>query len=84
LTYPGAGALREALAGAPRDRVLLETDAPYLPPTPHRGKRNEPVYLRLVADRLAALWNADADSVADAAARNTCRAFGLPLGRGQG
>ena len=84
LTYPGAGALREALAGAPRDRVLLETDAPYLPPTPHRGKRNEPAYLRLVVDRLAALWNADPDSVADAAACNTCRAFGLPLGRGQG
>ncbi len=46
-----AGALREILADAPRDRVLLETDAPYLPPTPHRGKRNEPAYLRLVAQQ---------------------------------
>jgi len=76
LTYPNAGTLREILTGAPRDRVLLETDAPYLPPTPHRGKRNEPAYLRLVAERLAALWNSGPDSVAEAAARNTCRAFG--------
>jgi TatD DNase family protein len=82
LTYPNAGALRGILAGAPRDRVLLETDAPYLPPAPHRGKRNEPAYLRLVVERLAALWDADPDSVAEAAARNTCRAFGVqPRGK---
>jgi TatD DNase family protein len=84
LTYPGAGALREILAGAPRNRILLETDAPYLPPMPHRGKRNEPAYLRLVVERLATLWGAAPDRVADAAARNTRRAFGIPLGGAQG
>jgi len=84
ITYPNAGGLREILAAAPRDRILLETDAPYLPPTPHRGKRNEPAYLRLVVERLSALWGASPDSVAEATARNACRAFGLPLKGGQG
>lgn len=79
LTYPNADALRERLAKAPRDQILLETDSPYLPPTPHRGKRNEPAYLRIVAERLAALWDVDLDRVGETAARNTCRAFGAPL-----
>ena len=84
MTYPGAGMLREILAGAPRDRVLLETDAPYLPPTPYRGKRNEPAYLRLVVERLAALWEAEPDRIAGATARNTDRAFGLHPGGDRG
>jgi TatD DNase family protein len=84
LTYPNAGALREILARAPRDRIVLETDAPYLPPTPHRGKRNEPAYLRLVVERLAVLWDAGTDSVAEVAARNVCRAFGVHLREEQG
>jgi TatD DNase family protein len=84
ITYPSAGGLREILAGAPRDRILLETDAPYLPPTPHRGKRNEPAYVRLVVEQLAALWGASPDSVAEAAAGNTCRAFGFSLKGEQG
>lgn len=84
LTYPSAGALRDTLAGAPRDRIVLETDAPYLPPTPHRGKRNEPAYLRLVVERLAALWDAEPDNVAETSARNACRAFGVCLRGEQG
>jgi len=84
ITYPNAGGLREILAGAPRDRILLETDAPYLPPTLYRGQRNEPAYLRRVVERLAALWGASPDSFAEVAARNACRAFGLPLKGGQG
>ncbi len=84
LTYPGAGKLRAILAGAPRDRVLLETDAPYLPPTPHRGRRNEPAFLRLVADRLATLWGADPAGVGDAVGRNTGRAFGVAFGGERG
>jgi TatD DNase family protein len=79
LTYPNAGQLRTMLAGAPRDRILLETDSPYLPPTPYRGRRNEPAYLGLVAERLAALWEDSRDTVAGLTTRNTCRAFGLPF-----
>ena len=78
VTYPNADGLREVLAQAPRDRVVLETDAPYLPPTPHRGKRNEPAYLRLVAERVATLWGDTLEGVAATTTRNAYRAFGLP------
>jgi TatD DNase family protein len=79
VTYPNARDLRDLLQDARRDRILLETDAPYLPPTPHRGKRNEPAYLPLVASRLAAVWGAAPEAVAELTARNTCRALALPL-----
>ena len=75
LTYPSAKDLRETFRTAPQDRVLLETDAPYLPPTPHRGRRNEPAYLPLIAERLATLWNLDMDRVAQLTTANTRRAF---------
>ena len=52
LTFKNAGNVREAAAFAPLDRILVETDAPYLAPIPQRGKRNEPAYL---AETLAAL-----------------------------
>jgi TatD DNase family protein len=54
LTYPNASALREALRTAPLERILVETDAPYLPPHGHRGKRNEPALVSLIVRRLAA------------------------------
>jgi TatD DNase family protein len=53
VTYPKAGALREILLMASPDRILLETDAPYLPPQGFRGKRNEPARVNLIARRLA-------------------------------
>ena len=53
LTYPKAESLREAAKLVPADRLLVETDAPYLPPAPHRGKRNEPAYVAHTANRLA-------------------------------
>ena len=78
VTYPNARDLRALLTDAPRDRILLETDAPYLPPTPHRGTRNEPAYLPLVAEQLAAVWNASPAAVGELTARNTLRALALP------
>jgi len=80
LTYPNAGGLREIFRDAPRDRVLLETDAPYLPPAPYRGQRNEPAHLPLVGNRLAELWGVDPAFAGRATAANTCHAFGLPCG----
>ncbi|HXG23312.1 MAG TPA: TatD family hydrolase [Chthonomonadales bacterium] len=53
LTFKNADALWEIAASAPLSRILVETDAPYLAPVPHRGKRNEPAYARLVAEKLA-------------------------------
>ncbi len=55
ITFPKADRLREAASFIPLDRILLETDAPYLAPVPFRGKRNEPAYLPHTAKRLAAL-----------------------------
>ncbi len=81
LTYPNAQGLRDIFRAAPRDRVLLETDAPYLPPMPHRGERNEPSYLPLVAAQLADLWQLDVDGVAECTTANTRRAFALEAAR---
>lgn len=53
VTFPKAVEIREALALTPDDRILIETDAPYLAPAPHRGKRNEPAYLLRTAEKAA-------------------------------
>ena len=53
LTFPKAESLRDAARSAPPDRLLVETDAPYLAPVPHRGKRNEPAYVARIVERLA-------------------------------
>ena len=63
----------------PRDRLLVETDAPYLAPVPHRGRRNEPAYLPATVARLAAVRGEDGAALARATARNAIALFGLPL-----
>lgn len=55
VTFPRADALRDAARFVPSDRLLIETDSPYLAPVPHRGKRNEPAFVARVLDELAAL-----------------------------
>ncbi len=52
-TFKNAGAIRDAVADVPLERILLETDAPYLTPVPLRGRRNEPAYVRHVAEFFA-------------------------------
>jgi TatD DNase family protein len=66
VTFPRAESIRAAARIAPADRILAETDAPYLAPVPHRGKRNEPAFVAEVAARLAAVRNV---SVADLSAQ---------------
>ncbi|HKI94341.1 MAG TPA: TatD family hydrolase [Gemmatimonadales bacterium] len=68
----------------PADRLLVETDAPYLAPVPHRGRRNEPAFVRDVAERVAQLRDTDLPSVAELTSHNAARCFGprvaqLPL-----
>jgi TatD DNase family protein len=67
----------------PDDRLLVETDAPYLAPVPHRGKRNEPAYLSLTLARVAAARGADVDALGLTTARNTVRFFGLAIAPGE-
>jgi TatD DNase family protein len=68
ITFPKAGEQREVAASVPADRLLVETDSPYLAPVPHRGRRNEPARVALVAETLAELRG---ERAADVAARTT-------------
>lgn len=61
----------------PRERVLVETDAPYVAPEPHRGKRNEPAFVQLVARTLSRLWGLPEEHTQAQLLRNTCRVFGI-------
>jgi TatD DNase family protein len=76
LTFPKAGELREAARITPLDRLLSETDAPYLAPTPYRGKRNEPAFVVRVVETLADLHGLPVDDTAAHIARNFARLFG--------
>ncbi len=78
LTYPKNVELGEVAAWAPLERILVETDAPYLAPTPYRGKRNEPAYVTQVAARLAELRALPIEEVAAATTRNAEALFRLP------
>ena len=70
LTFPKADALREAARIIPVDRLLIETDSPYLAPVPHRGKRNEPAYVIEVLDHLAAIRGMERSELGAALFRN--------------
>jgi TatD DNase family protein len=70
LTFPKADSIREAASITPEDRLLVETDCPYLAPVPHRGKRNEPAFLVETARRLAALRGVSIEQIAAATTRN--------------
>jgi len=76
VTFPKADSLREAAKLVPADRLLIETDSPYLAPVPHRGKRNEPAFVACVLDALAALRAEDVDSLQEQVTRNFDRLFG--------
>ena len=78
VTYKNAEALREAAAALPEDRLLVETDAPFLTPVPFRGKENRPAYVAYAAAAVAAARGWDAEHAAAVTAANTRRAFGLP------
>ena len=69
--------LREHLVGIPLDRIVLETDGPYLAPTPHRGERNESRWMKYVAEYLAELYHCSADEVIAITSRNARNLFRL-------
>jgi TatD DNase family protein len=75
LTFPKAESLREAAALCPDDRLLIETDCPYLAPVPHRGKRNEPAFILETATRLAQVRNTTPDRIAELTTQNFLKLF---------
>jgi TatD DNase family protein len=76
VTFPKASDLRDTLKVVPGDRLLIETDCPYLAPVPHRGKRNEPAYVGRVLESLAAVRGEPADDLEAQVIANFVRLFG--------
>lgn len=78
LTFKNTDALRDVARRAPADRILVETDTPYLAPIPHRGRPNEPAWLLHTAEILAEIRGTDFPAIAALTSRNAERLFGLP------
>ena len=77
ITFKKSESLRDVIRRLPLDRILVETDSPYLAPVPHRGKRNEPAFVRIVAETLARVRCVTMAEVAQATRLNTQRLFGI-------
>lgn len=77
VTYKTAQALRDSVPLVPEDRLLIETDCPYLAPIPKRGKRNEPAFLRHTAEVVAQAAGMSFEDLARRTSENACRVFGL-------
>lgn len=75
VTFQNANKLLDIVKECPLDRILLETDAPYLAPVPFRGKRNEPSYLICVAEKIASIKNISLEELAKVSIENTKRCF---------
>lgn len=78
LTFKNGQAHRDTLKLVPLDRLVFETDAPWLAPDPHRGKRNEPAYVEFVVRKAAGERGMSFEELAKAATANTCAFYGLP------
>lgn len=78
VTYPKAQQIQEAARQVPPDRMLIETDCPFLAPVPHRGKRNEPAFVAETARFLAGLRGTSGEEIGLQTAQNFCRFFSLP------
>lgn len=77
VTFKNAEALRDVAKRVPLDRILVETDSPYLAPAPHRGKRNEPAFVRFVAEAVAGVKGIPLEEVARATSDNAGHLFGI-------
>ena len=78
LTFKNARRALEAAAAVPHDRVMIETDCPYMAPVPYRGKRNHPGYVPKVAEKLAELWGLSTEEAARITMENGRRFFRIP------
>ncbi|MDP4000900.1 MAG: TatD family hydrolase [bacterium] len=78
LTFDKTGKLAEVVKNAPADRLLIETDAPYLTPPPYRGKRNEPFYVKHVAEKIAEIKGESLEKIAEQTFNNAVKLFKIP------
>lgn len=81
ITFPKAHTIRDAAAFVPLDRMLIETDSPYLAPIPHRGKRNEPMFVTEVARQIGELRGMPAEAIGAQTSNNFCNFFDLSESR---
>lgn len=81
ITFKNSGDLREILRYIPNDRLLIETDSPYLAPVPFRGQTNEPAYVRLVAERVAEEKKMSLEEIAKVTTENFFKVFRKPFSR---
>jgi len=79
LTFKNGG-VPDAIADVPLERIVLETDAPFLAPAPNRGKRNEPSWVRFVAEKLAEVRGVTVREIESITTANACRVFGIEVG----
>ena len=77
VTFKNAPKLREVALNVPLDRLLIETDCPYLTPVPYRGRRNEPMYVVHTAEKIAEIRGVPLEEIAEATYINALRAFGI-------
>ncbi len=79
VTFKNASQVKESAKIVPSDRLLIETDCPFLAPVPYRGKTNEPAYVLQVAEQLALLRQTSLEQIAEQTTANACRLFGIQL-----
>lgn len=77
ITYPRNEVLRDIVRTVPLEKIVLETDAPFLPPQSMRGKKNHPQYIRAIAEYIAQLKNKSIETIAQTTTANACRLFAL-------
>jgi TatD DNase family protein len=77
ITFKNAEPLRDVVRQVPLKKILIETDSPYLTPVPHRGKRNEPAYVRLVAEAVAIIKSVSLEEVAQITSGNARELFSI-------
>ena len=79
MTFKNAKQLKQVARSIPLNRILVETDSPYLAPVPYRGKPNEPAYVRHVANEIALLREMDVLEIEQATTQNFCRLFKVAI-----